>query len=194
MLNKVTLFKLSLINPSFKYTGLPENPNTEEFKSVWQRSGHLKLHAITLLSALINTHNEALALHERMKFSAFERDLAMFIVEQRAPKPSPKPLLPYQQLLVGSKSKTNDVREWILEVMKYNNFAFREEFANWPIPKFPINGIMLKEAGVDPGRTMGNVMSELKRMWAENEFESSSEDLMKEVPELCSRFAAKRKK
>lgn len=133
-------------------------------------------------------------LHDRLKFSAFERDLALFVVEHRQPKPSPKPLLPYQKLLAKSKSKQKDVKEWIVQVLKYNNSPLVEEFQNWDLPKFPVNGIMLKEAGVEPGRSMGNVMNELKYYWADHEFDVSAEELMKLVPEICNRLSEKRKK
>lgn len=170
------------------FAGIPENPNVEEFKCVWKRSGHLKLHGISLLAALLNTQEQVLSLHDRLKFSAFERDLALFIVEHREPKPNPKPLLPYQQLLAKTKYKQNNVHQWILEVMKYNNFPHREQFAQWQVPKFPINGIMLKDAGVEAGRIMGHVMHELKLLWADNEFEMSADELMKEVPRICDKL------
>lgn len=176
------------------YSGIPETPNIEEFNIVWKRSGHLKLNSITLLASLIRTQEEAMMLHERLKFSAFERDLALFVVEHREPKLNPKPLLPYQNLLAKSKSKQRDVKEWILEVLKYNNSPLVEEFKNWDVPKFPVNGIMLREAGVEAGRTMGNVMNELKYYWADHEFNVSAEELMKLVPDICSKLSERRKK
>lgn len=174
--------------------GIPENPNIEEFNVVWKRSGHLKLNAITLLTSLIKTQEEAMVLHDRLKFSAFERDLALFVVEHRQPKPSPKPLLPYQKLLVKSKSKQKDVKEWILEVLKYSNSPHIEEFRNWDVPKFPVNGIMLKDAGVEAGRFMGHIMNELKYFWADHEFDVSAEELMKLVPDIRNKLSEKRKK
>lgn len=173
---------------------MPDQPNIEEFKVVYKRTTNLKAHAITLLAALLNNQDQVLALHDRLKFSAYERDLALFIVEHRAPKPNPKPMLPYQQLLVKTKYKVKDVREWIIEVLKYNNSPFLYEFEVWEAPKFPINGVMLKEAGVEAGKLMGLVMNELKHVWADSEFNLSAEDLLQQVPHIREVLLKKRKK
>lgn len=118
----------------------------------------------------------------------------MFVVEHRAPKLSPKPLLPYQKLVVQTKYKIKDVREWIDEVLKYNNSSYRTEFQKWEVPKFPVNGTMLKQAGVDAGRQMGLVMNDLKHIWADSEFSLSAEQLLQEVPHICELLSEKRKK
>lgn len=135
-----------------------------------------------------------MVLHERLKFSAYERDLALFIVEHREPKPDPKPLIPYQQLLMKAKYKTKDVREWIIEVLKYNNSPLLVEFEAWEPPKFPINGTILKEAGVEAGKPMGLVMNELKHIWANSEFNVSAEELLQQVPQIREMLSKKRKK
>lgn len=179
---------------SFYVLGLPNQINTGEFKNVVQRTASLKPHPITLLTSLLNTQQQVLALHDRLKFSAFERDLALFIVEHREPKPHPKPLLPYQQLLVKTKFKVKDVREWIIEVLKYNNSQYLSEFEAWDAPKFPVNGAMLKEAGVEPGKLMGLVMNELKHVWADSEFSVSAEELLQQVPHIREVLSKKRKK
>lgn len=174
--------------------GLPDTPNTEEFKKVAERTVNLKLHPITLLTSLLNTQVQVLALHDRLKLSAFERDLALFIVEHREPKLHPKPLFPYQQLLVKAKYRTKDVREWIIEVLKYNNSQFLSEFEAWEQPKFPISGTMLKEAGVEAGKVMGLVLDELKSIWVDSEFNVSAEELLQQVPHIRDVLSKKRKK
>lgn len=143
---------------------------------------------------MLHTQEQALALHDRLKLSAFERDLALFVVEHREPKPNPKPMLPYQQLVVKSRYKTKDVREWITEVLKYNDSPFLSEFEAWEAPKFPINGVMLKEAGVEPGKLMGLVMNELKHIWANSEFSVNAEELLQQVPHIREVLSKKRKK
>ncbi|KAF2895811.1 hypothetical protein ILUMI_10377 [Ignelater luminosus] len=175
------------------YIGIPSIPNINELKTVWQRSKNKKLQAVTLLSTLLKTTEEVLALHLRLKLSAYDRDLALFVVEHREPKPNAKPLLPYQQLMVKCKAKTSDVHEWIVEVLKYNNSPHLEEFQNWSLPKFPVSGNMLKQKGVEGGRFMGLVMNELKNIWAENDFNLSAEELLKQVPHILSILEERRK-
>lgn len=133
-------------------------------------------------------------MHDRLKFSNYERDLALFIVEHRDPKPNPKPMLPYQQLLVKTKYKVKDVREWIIEVLKYTNSPFLSEFEAWEMPKFPVNGVMLKGAGIEAGKLMGLVMNELRHIWADSEFNVSAEELLQQVPHIREVLSSKRRK
>ncbi|XP_022907358.1 CCA tRNA nucleotidyltransferase 1, mitochondrial isoform X2 [Onthophagus taurus] len=175
------------------YIGLPQNPNVEELKAVWKRSQKLNLHGITLLVTLIRSEEQVLNLHTRLKLSAYERDLALFLVAHRGPKLSSKdPLLPYQQLLIKSKSKQNHTKEWIIEVLKYNNSPFLQKFIEWNVPKFPVNGAMLKEEGVESGRIMGCVLNELKEFWADNDFDLNAEELLKEIPRIVNSLENKK--
>jgi hypothetical protein len=58
---------------------------------------------------------------------------------------------PYQLLVVNSKGKTRDTKEWVHEVFKYRgDSTLLREFEQWNVPRFPLNGNMLKEEGV-PG-------------------------------------------
>ncbi|CAG9860389.1 unnamed protein product [Phyllotreta striolata] len=176
------------------YIGLPENSNVQELKKVWKESGHLNLNAITLISSLLNDVDEAIALNLRLKLSAFERDLAIYVVENRGPKLHPKPLMPFQQQILKSISKPANTKKMAVEVLKYNNSPYWEELEKWEIPKFPVSGNLLKEKGVEPGKTMGNVMTELKHFWADNDFNLCPEDLMKELPRIMEALAQKKKK
>ncbi|XP_050315970.1 CCA tRNA nucleotidyltransferase 1, mitochondrial isoform X2 [Anthonomus grandis grandis] len=176
-----------------KYIGLPRNPNIKELERVWTQSGHLNMNAITLVSSLLNTVEDSLNLHARLKLSAFERDLTTFIIEHREPKLHPKPLLPYQQLVVKSKSKPNVIRQYVIEVLKYNNSPYLEEFEKWEIPSFPINGTMLKENGVDTGRIMGLMMHELKNIWADSEFQLSTSEILDNISMVKAKLAEGKK-
>lgn len=163
-------------------------------EKVWKQSGHLKMNAITLLSSLLRSEDDVVALNNRLKLSAYERELAFFIVEHRQPKINLKPLLPYQQLVVKSKSKLTNTHEWVIEVLKYNNSPLLDNFKTWTIPKFPVNGVMLTKAGVDSGKFMGKVIIELKAYWADNEFSLSAEDLLKKVPHIVGVLKEKNNK
>lgn len=65
--------------------GLPSHPNLEEFERLCV---DLKFfdephYPILYLIALLHSSEEAMKLHERLKLSAYERDLALFITQQR---------------------------------------------------------------------------------------------------------------
>lgn len=64
-----------------KFIGLPENPQIKEFQRI-STTGQ-QLNPITLLVGLLHTPEDAIKLHERLKLSAFERDLAFFLTQNR---------------------------------------------------------------------------------------------------------------
>lgn len=67
-----------------KYIGLPEVTNLDAFQAVWNnRISGVEYNPITLLCGILNNNDDALKLHERLKLSAFERDLAYFITHCR---------------------------------------------------------------------------------------------------------------
>lgn len=63
------------------YMGLPKEFDILEFKRLWDVKE--KLNPITILCGLLNSPEDALKLHARLKFSAFERDLAIYITSNR---------------------------------------------------------------------------------------------------------------
>lgn len=44
----------------------------------------IQINPITMVSTLLNTKEDALTLHSRLKLSAYERDMAFFLVEYKA--------------------------------------------------------------------------------------------------------------
>lgn len=78
------------------------------------------------------------------------------------------------------------------EVLKYKgDEIILEHFKKWQIPKFPINGKVLKDAGVSPGKMYGPIINKLKNIWFENEYEQTAEDLVKFIPEIVEDFKLK---
>ncbi|KAK9886636.1 hypothetical protein WA026_017558 [Henosepilachna vigintioctopunctata] len=176
-----------------QYIGLPVNPSVEELKTVWTRSGHLELNAITLLSTLLSTVDDVAKLHTRLKLSAFERDLAFFIIDNRSPKPHADPLMPYKQLLLKSKTKHSDTRDWIVEVLKYNNFPHLQEFQQWEVPRFPVTGTLLKQKGIQSGKFMGIVINELKNYWVDRNFDVAVDELLDQIPKILEYLDEKKR-
>lgn len=174
--------------------GLPHNPNIKELQRVWEQGKSLKMNGITLVSSLLMTQDDALNLHGRLKLSAFERDLALLIVEHRETKLHEKPLMPYQMMVLKSKTKPSDTKKMMVELLKYNNSSYLKEFQDWEIPKFPVSGAMLKEKGVEAGRFMGIVMAELKNVWADQGFTNNVDEILKEVPNVLAKLESRKKK
>jgi tRNA nucleotidyltransferase/poly(A) polymerase len=78
----------------------------------------------------------------------------------------------------------------IMELMKYvDAYDLLQEFQEWPIPKMPLNGIHLMEAGVPKGKYFKYLLQYLYEVWRESDFTMTFEELIAhkddeiEVPE-----------
>lgn len=172
------------------YIGFPTKPNVGELISIWERAKHLNLHSMTVLASLMNTEEELMAFHARCKLSTFERDLGLFIIQHRN-KQTEHPLKPYQALMLKTDGKLNDIKLYILELFKYKaDLNLIHEFQSWEPPKFPINGKILKDYGVPPGKTLGRVLKELKMFWVTEDFQPDEKQLTDMIPEILKKGKA----
>ena len=170
------------------YIGLPEHPDTEELSRVLTRAEllGLSLEPAAKLATLLRSQEEVMRLHARLKLSALERDLCLFVVSNRGdPAPHPQPIRPYQYLAVDSKLKPQDTRMFIEQVLKYRgDVTLLAEFQEWSVPKFGVTGHHLKEAGCPPGKVMSLVLGKLKEEWKEANFRIEVEELVKRIPSV----------
>lgn len=168
------------------FIGLPENPDIDEFRRVHNRAteNNIKLRPISLISTLLSDQEQVMRLHGRLKLSAFDRDLALFLVQHREDEPCEKPLRPYQRLVLLPKGKGSGVREFVCEVLRYKGrLDLLEEFTQWKIPRFPVNGEMLKPIVKSP-KLIGTVVNKLKEDWLESDFKLNGDELMKRVSHI----------
>ncbi|CAB3245707.1 unnamed protein product [Arctia plantaginis] len=172
-----------------KYIGLPSSPNIDELDRLLKRGEHLNLHPMSYLAALLLDLDDVTLLHNRLKFSGYDRDMAYFLVEHRADKVAERQLLPYEKLVLNSKIKQKDAIEYVKEVLKYRgDEKLLEDFNKWEVPRFPVSGKLLKNAGVPPGKMYGPIISRLKDMWIENEYKQTASDLVKYIPDILEEF------
>lgn len=173
------------------HIGLPENPDIESFKTIAQRAP--ESHPITRIVGLLKDDREMMQLHVRLKLSSFERDLGLFLVEHRQQSPSMEldsndPIRPYQFLIVDHKGKSQDVRAWTVELLKYQGqFDLAQKIEKWEPPRFPVSGKVLLEKGCPKGAIMGAVLKELKEQWKLSNFEATEEELLKELDAAISK-------
>lgn len=175
------------------YIGLPKDPNINELKCVWERGKNLNMHPLTVLVSLLNSEQEMMTFHARCKFSTFERELGLFIVEHRNTDcKSDNPLRPYQILIFKIDGKLSDTRAHIIELLKYKaDLALLHQFKTWEPPKFPLNGNLLKEHGVPVGKPIGRVMKELKLHWIETDFKMNQDELIELLPKVMEELNIK---
>lgn len=88
-------------------------------------------------------------------------------------------------MCILSGQNQNVTKEYVLELLKYNNKReLFEELQIWSPPRFPVSGTMLQSHDSLKGRKMGRLINKLKEMWAKSDFQMTSDDLMKEVPSV----------
>ncbi|CAK9808174.1 CCA tRNA nucleotidyltransferase 1, mitochondrial [Anthophora plagiata] len=173
-----------------KYVGLPENPNTKNLEVIYDacKEKNVSLQPITLISVMLKNENEVFELHKRLKLSAYERDLAFFLIRYWEDNPSPSVdlLKFYKRLLIQSKGNISNTKSYICELLKCKQlFSLAEDIEQFVVPRFPVNGSMLLNR-VKKGKMMGIVIKELKDIWVDKNFEINGEELLQEVPRIVS--------
>ncbi|XP_058796771.1 CCA tRNA nucleotidyltransferase 1, mitochondrial [Phymastichus coffea] len=175
-----------------KYIGLPKNPNLKQFEEVCLRAqkNNIKLKPVTLVTALLNDQEEVLEVFKRLKFSAYDRDLAFFLVHHRNDKPCEKPLQPYQKIVLKTIGKVSDIREYVAEVLKYRgSLELLKEFEEWD-SRFPVNGNMIKPYADKNHKVIGEVLSKLKDIWLDSDCQLPVEKLQTYIPNLAAQAVA----
>lgn len=83
----------------------------------------------------------------------------------------------------------NIVKQYILELLKYNNKAeLYRQLNEWETPAFPINGNVLVANGCPKGSAVGQVLDKLKEIWLKHDFQLSSKELLNELPAILKEF------
>lgn len=169
------------------YIGLPpDNINISEFERLLNCSENVD--PMTKIAALLHTEDEMLNFHKRCKLSTYERDLGLFIIQHRHDVSSdPHPLRLYQNLVLFSKIKPATMREYITQLLKYQNKAdLIKDFEEWKLPPFPLNGNIVRAYGTVGGKDIGVVIQAMKQHWSENDFKLSREQLLQDLPKIMS--------
>lgn len=179
---------------SGRYIGLPEEPDVENFRSVYQhaQSNNVTLKPISLIVSMLKDEYDVIKLYERLKLSNSDRNLALFLVQHRKYKPCEKPLKYYQQLiLLQQTKKPNVLQEYVIELLRYRGeMQLLDEFERWTIPKFPVNGTMLMKH-MPIHKMIGSVLTELKKIWIDADFKLTDEQLIEHVPSIVGELEEK---
>ena len=74
-------------------------------------------------------------------------------------------------------------QEHVSELLKYKgDSALLSAIAGWTPPRLPVTGFDLIKAGVEKGKKMTTVMSQLTRLWKESDFAMTKEELVEAIP------------
>ncbi|EDV91140.1 GH15807 [Drosophila grimshawi] len=171
-----------------EHCGLPAQPNISEFERLcnsFKRFEEESHHPILYMCGLLHTTEQAMQLHERLKLSAYERDLALFITQQRHRIDNEyKSLRDCQKLCLQPYAK----RDYVEHLLKYaNKLELYQQLKAWQIPNFPIKGNMLSSYGL-VHRKLGLVLNELRLLWVDSDYKLTAEELLESVPTIMEQM------
>ena len=109
-----------------------------------------------------------------------EQRLGIFIVNHREDDFGDDKFDHCQDLMCDISGKEPKTKEKIMELLKYlGYFDVLEQFKEWDLPKFPVNGIALLEAGVPKGPPLAVALNGLREKWKESRFTFTEQELIK---------------
>ncbi|XP_054288691.1 CCA tRNA nucleotidyltransferase 1, mitochondrial isoform X2 [Macrosteles quadrilineatus] len=164
------------------HIGMPKESDVGTFAEFYRETKNVPLHPVTRVSPLFKSEDEFAELHERLKMSAFERDLGFFVVNHRNDSVNLR-WCKYNTIMLQTKHKLSHLQDWIQEMIKYKReTAVLHEYVKWNVPKFPVNGGMLQERGIPMDRNTNHIINKLKEFWVENDCAIDSEKILEHVP------------
>nr|AAO39558.1 LP10544p [Drosophila melanogaster] len=171
----------------FEYIGLPKEPYLDEFDRLCKALDQFeKPHQpILYLAGMLHSVEDAMEMHKRLKLSAYERDLARFITQEREKVGSQYTTLrDYQKLCLQKYIQ----RDFVEQLLKYSGkLELYNQLKSWVKPDFPIRGNALAQRGLN-GMRLGLVMDELKLLWADSDFQLTHDDLLKWIPNVLKKI------
>ncbi|KOX75956.1 CCA tRNA nucleotidyltransferase 1, mitochondrial [Melipona quadrifasciata] len=107
-----------------RFVGLPINPNIEKFEVICNisKKNNISLQPITFLAVMLRNENEVFKLHRRLKLSAYDRDLALFLISFWEDEPSIDLLKFYKGILIHWKGNVVNAKEYICELLKCKQY------------------------------------------------------------------------
>lgn len=88
-------------------------------------------------------------------------------------------------MCIQSVGHPKTLKEYAIELLKlHGKWDLMDELKLWQIPRFPLNGSVLKAHNCPGGPKMGYVMNKLKEEWAKGNFESNAEELLAHLPKI----------
>ncbi|XP_060068929.1 CCA tRNA nucleotidyltransferase 1, mitochondrial-like [Ylistrum balloti] len=168
-----------------QYMGLPTSTNLDHFKTVCHNSEGLQPLPVTRMSALFNNEQEVYDMNERLKLSADELRLGLFIVENRHLPDGGNPIKFYKDLVCDSVGQQQKTTERICELMKYKSEGkLCADPSLWTPPPFPVRGADLLKCNVKKGPHLHLVLKELRNIWKESDFKMETAELLLRIEDI----------
>ena len=173
------------------FMGLPQETLNERFRKFWSTKCQ-KTHYMNSLTQLLKNQDDMMKLHARLKMSGYERDMGLFLLQNRD---IPADLKHWQKvyLLSTVTKNSNHLRDFIEQSIRSNDQVpsdVLEGFLTWEAPKFPISGKDLIESNIVPrGKLVGLCLNKLKEIWIDGDFTADADHLLKvELPKVAEQL------
>ena len=139
---------------------------------------------MTIISALLESDEDALTLNKRLKLSNDELSTIISLIRYRDEVDQNDPFLWYQRLItslvyIDPRCREDQARRRCNELAKYcGNGDLCKALDEWNLPQFPIEGQDMMAIGVPRGKKFGIILNKLKQEWVESDFQKSKSDLL----------------
>lgn len=88
-------------------------------------------------------------------------------------------------MCLQTSGKPSDTKYYVEELLKFHNkFELLAKLQSWKVPRFPVDGNILKKHNCPSGRVMGVIINKLKEVWVKNEFQLTAEELIEHLPRV----------
>ncbi|CAF0957532.1 unnamed protein product [Adineta ricciae] len=185
--NAGPVLKTMLEQNTGQYLGMPTDCNLNQLEEHWRKCYQANPHALTILTKLFRNMDELATFEKRMRYSNDCRRLAQLLVAFRdsiSPlnSTSADSLKPYKDLLADLSVFDPDVKEKILELLKYqHHLKEAQQFADWTLPHFPISAGMLALKRIKQNGNYKIIMNELRDAWKKSDFQATEKQLLDET-------------
>ncbi|CAF4129985.1 unnamed protein product [Adineta steineri] len=185
--NAGPVLKIMLEQDIGQYLGIPSNADLNQLEDHWRKCHRAHPHALTILTKLFRNMDELVKFEQRMKYSNECRRLSQLLVVYRdeiflLDSSSIDPLKPYKDLLVDLYLFDPNIKEKIIELLKYQ-YCLNEiqQLIDWPLPHFPISAGMLALKGIKQGGNYKIILHELRQAWKQSNFKATEHQLLEET-------------
>ena len=142
---------------------------------MWKRTYSYTLQPVSMLVTLTRSLDDAVRLMSLWKICKKDMELGSFIVDHRRKVLSEHTELKYfQDLLVdGSRSEN------VMQLLHYcDRLEYVGQLKEWVVPKIPLTGKHLINAGIKPGSEIGRLLRLAKDKWKESYYAMNTEELI----------------
>jgi len=162
------------------HLGFPDQINLKRFNEIYEKTLHLSPSVMIYIASLIEDEDEMMKIRKRLRLSNADLSVGLFIIRNRAMDSSGENMMnKYEDILVSSYRKDKNTLQSFFEFIKYSgNIHVMKYFENYQIPKFPINGTLLKKETSLKGRALGEMMNKLFELWQHSRYQLTCEQLL----------------